>query len=1095
MLPPPPDPGASRYFEPNLGQYHQQVKFRAKAGQYWVNFYDDGFELESVVSKKASETPEEDVSISCLDRLGECLYERPDYRQISAKIAFKAARQNPVPGSVSSGVTNYYLPHGQFSGVPRYESIRYEDLYDGIDLIFRFNSDALLEFDLEMDPGVGPDAFGLLALGNSEFEIESDGAVTVQTDAGFYRKSKPVLIGDDPMPGAHFDLQGNSLGIVLDGPVPENSYIIDPAITYSTYDTGAVEDGTIRVTRDSSGNIYVVGYTVISGSPGPVQVAARITKFAPKGLEWETLIDGSGADIALGIAISPDNNFLGVVGITTSTDLFDSMIASSNPPITFDTDLTGNEDAFVLRMRAADPDGTGSASGGDIDFATYFGGNELTCPQNTPDITHCPSEGAQGIAFDPVFRGGPDNGNSNLIIAGFTNAPDLPTTANAFQANLASSPPDAGKRDAFAAKLAPDFGGPVANKLRFSSYFGGAEDEFIDVLARTDAVGNYWVAGMTSGTVPTTTGAIQSTNAGGYDLFAARFQSGTMNLTHSTMLGGSGRDTLTDLEVYADTAALMSQTDSPDVTTSSDAVQPGHGGGDDAYAAQITASTNSAATALQYGTYLGGPQEDLGRGIAVAEAGTPAEKVVLVGGAGPGFPAVSQMPGVICGRTGKDVFVTVIDKSGTAPIISHSTCIPGSADERAEDVNVSGPTGSEEIVVVGPTSSDDYPTDKGTPGGSWGTYEEFHSIKSSSHGWISSFVTVYDLDASVVPGTYIAFASNRMPAPPPDSISPSSAIWKVSPAGTDLGPITPLDSMLEPGEDSQPAISPNGQRIAYVSNRNAESTADLYVVSKHGPDYYQCRLTNDSREERRPAWSPDGQMIAFSSDGDGSGPANREIHLARVFQAGPPCLTLTTFNRSVATSMAPAEADAPTFSPDSRCLLFMAGNGFSTNLQIAQVPFADGPCMWPAGPVTSDSAFNSYPAWSNPSPGFPYGRIAFGSLRLAGSETEPPDDVRLFVFDAADLPVTAPPLISSGSLSGPLISFGPPHTGTSSPAWSPDGAKLLAYGSDHPDGDFDIWIVNPDNASENANLLEDLAGLGTEYNTKDWWPAYGIGAP
>ncbi|RIK11428.1 MAG: hypothetical protein DCC49_00550 [Acidobacteria bacterium] len=1092
LLPPPPAPGATRYFEPNVGQYHQRIKFRANAGQYWVNFYDDGFELESVSGAIDGDLGAGQTSISCLDRLAECLYMQPRFRTTSARIAFKAARSSPTGMGVVTGTSNYYLTSGHFPGVPRYDSIRYEGLYDGIDVVFRFNSDAILEFDLHMAPGVAPDAFGLMALGNSEIEINPDGSLSVVTEAGVYKKSKPLVIADSAGTDAHFEVDHTTLRIRLDGPVPQTAYVIDPAITYSTYDTGHVEDGTIRVVRDGSGNIYVVGFSVLQGSPGPVELAARVTKFAPQGEEWETIIDGSGAELGLGIAISPDGSRLGIVGITTSPDFPVTRDALENPDL--DGDLNGAEDAFVVRLHAVDPDDAGPSVAGGIDFATYFGGTELTCPGATPDISHCPSEGAQGISFDPVNRGGSDNGNSSLIIGGFTNAPDLPTTTNAFQPGLASVPSNTGKRDAFVAKIAPDFPGPVANKIRFSSYFGSSEDEFIDIQSRTDSQGNYWLAGMTNGEIPITSGAIQTTNGGGYDLFAARFRSGTMNLGHSTMLGGDGRDTLTDLEVYGDVAAMMSQTDSTNLVTTPDAVQPSHGGSDDAYMVQVSASTNSSATSLDFATYLGGPASDLGRGIALAGAGTASEKIIATGGAGQGFPAADPIPGVICGRSGLDVFVSVIDKSAPGPVISHSTCIGGTVDERAEDVYVSGPAGFEEVVVVGPTASDDFPTDKGTPGASPGVFEEFHATKTSRHSSISSFVTVYSLDASVVPGTYIAFASNRMPAPPSDVTSPSAAIWKIAASGEGLAPVTPLDTLLPPGEDSQPAISPNGQRIAYVSDRNPEATTDLYVVSKHGPAYYQCRLTNDEREERRPVWSPDGKAIAFSSDGQEAVPANREIYFAKIDQFGPSCQTQTAFVRTAMTTTSSGEADSPAFSPDSRCLIYMAGTALATDLYIAQVPDAE-PCMWPDGQVTTDSAFNSYPAWSNPSPGYPHGRIAFGSLRIAEAETEPPDDVRLFLIDPQDLTSSQPPVVDSSEVAGPLVSFPAPHTGTSSPSWSPDGAKLLAYGSDHPDGDYDIWLLDPDNPTQNVNLIEDLAGMGIEFGTKDWWPVYGIGAP
>jgi TolB protein len=68
-----------------------------------------------------------------------------------------------------------------------------------------------------------------------------------------------------------------------------------------------------------------------------------------------------------------------------------------------------------------------------------------------------------------------------------------------------------------------------------------------------------------------------------------------------------------------------------------------------------------------------------------------------------------------------------------------------------------------------------------------------------------------------------------------------------------------------PREDSSPAWSPEGARIAFVSNRDFNS--EIYIANDDGSA--QTRLTDDPAPDRGPAWSPDGSRIAFESFRDG----------------------------------------------------------------------------------------------------------------------------------------------------------------------------------------------------------------------------------
>ncbi|NMB88984.1 MAG: substrate-binding domain-containing protein [Chloroflexi bacterium] len=87
-----------------------------------------------------------------------------------------------------------------------------------------------------------------------------------------------------------------------------------------------------------------------------------------------------------------------------------------------------------------------------------------------------------------------------------------------------------------------------------------------------------------------------------------------------------------------------------------------------------------------------------------------------------------------------------------------------------------------------------------------------------------------------------------------------------------------------PGDDFNPAWSPDGSRIAFVSNRENEPDGGqfIYVMNADGSQVRQLTRENDSDW---PDWSPDGRQITYTSQGDifvmdagGSGQAANLTH-------------------------------------------------------------------------------------------------------------------------------------------------------------------------------------------------------------------------
>ena len=91
-----------------------------------------------------------------------------------------------------------------------------------------------------------------------------------------------------------------------------------------------------------------------------------------------------------------------------------------------------------------------------------------------------------------------------------------------------------------------------------------------------------------------------------------------------------------------------------------------------------------------------------------------------------------------------------------------------------------------------------------------------------------------------------------------------------------------------PAYDDQAAFSPDEKQIVFVSSR-ADGYANLWLLDLASGK--QRALTTGQGGDFRPAWSPDGQWIAFSSDRDSDLPDAKgrweRLHIASIFLIHP----------------------------------------------------------------------------------------------------------------------------------------------------------------------------------------------------------------
>jgi Tol biopolymer transport system component len=89
-----------------------------------------------------------------------------------------------------------------------------------------------------------------------------------------------------------------------------------------------------------------------------------------------------------------------------------------------------------------------------------------------------------------------------------------------------------------------------------------------------------------------------------------------------------------------------------------------------------------------------------------------------------------------------------------------------------------------------------------------------------------------------------------------DSMVPDRLLW-VDWDGREIGPA------LRPGYYADPALSPDGSKLAFAKRESAESTLDIWILEFDSGALR--RFTLDSADDRAPVWSPDGSSIVFWS--------------------------------------------------------------------------------------------------------------------------------------------------------------------------------------------------------------------------------------
>jgi len=706
------------YFIENRGPVAEGVRYYS-TGNPSIGFRDDGV-MFAIRERQETEVKGPERWEDLQSGMTSAISDGPAARSFAYMVRFEGAdRIAPSGRGRLPFESNFFIgsdPANWRTGVMNFREIVYEDLYEGIDLVYRLDSRGV-KYEFIISPGSDPEAIGMKFEGIESLRTE-DGALLLQTPFGVIKEGVPWSYqdGGDEV-DCRFAVRGYlSFGYKCESWNRSRPLIVDPLV-YSTFLGGSGwEDpvGWARIAIDSLGYVYVTGGT--DSIDFPVSVDAFDTtlgfrdvillKLNPAGsmFVYSTYLGGQDDEFDPSLAID-DEGCVYVTGTTVSNDF----------PITpgsFDGVRKAKVyEAFVTKL---------NATGSGLLYSTYFGGSN--------------DDRTNSIAVDQY---------GNAYVVGYSNSADLPVTPNAFRPNRS------GENDTFLTELNAN-----GSALVYSTYFGGTDNEYGTSIA-IDGNGIMSFVGQTySSDLPVTSGAFDTTYEGNGDIFVARMNPATGMLIFSTFVGGGGSDASSYSGIalnssgYYFVTGMTSSIDFPTTPGSFDTTY--NGGTCDSYVFAL----DSSGHGLVYSTLLGGGSYDVAMGIAADSSGN----AYVVGTTySIDFPTTPGAFSTLYKDNG-DMFVTEFDTAGAT--LEYSTYLNGINWEQGTSIAVDY---GGMIYAAGDTDSIDFPT---TPGAFDRIHDGWRDIsvtKLNPHAIfdppdlvIDSPDVILDPPASVTVGTPVA---------------------------------------------------------------------------------------------------------------------------------------------------------------------------------------------------------------------------------------------------------------------------------------------------------------------------------------------------
>jgi len=212
-------------FEPNLGQANEQVKFMARGPGYTL----------SLTQKGAVFT-----------------FEQPEFHaggEFSNSLTVKFVGANTVPKLAAKDelttTSSYFLgtdPKKWRTGIPNYARVTIEDVYPGIDVMYR-GTHGRLQCHFLIAPGAKPERITLTIAGARNPRLDAEGNLIFRSGNTELQLYKPTAYqeagADKHVISARYLVSRGRIKFVLTDYDRTKSLVIDPVLGYAAYLTTA----------------------------------------------------------------------------------------------------------------------------------------------------------------------------------------------------------------------------------------------------------------------------------------------------------------------------------------------------------------------------------------------------------------------------------------------------------------------------------------------------------------------------------------------------------------------------------------------------------------------------------------------------------------------------------------------------------------------------------------------------------------------------------------------------------------------------------------------------------------------------------------